>query len=181
MIAHEPVTNQYVTAQPPVSPAALPVSLSPQHLWWVRVIPRSHEDTDPLSIGFTHVLYVKSKSVIYSDISKMPTQSQLDYLRTRSLVDCDTLDVSIGKDLGPFVDCTSNQVSSSSEQLLLRLHRKTEQTGVGNCIFRDPKAATPGANCRVCNARLITYHQGRVQRCLSRGADSRDHYGEAIS
>lgn len=35
--------------------------------------------------------------------------SLLDHLRTRSKVDCDTLDESVVSSLGPFVDCTSNQ------------------------------------------------------------------------
>ncbi|KPM44578.1 hypothetical protein AK830_g1888 [Neonectria ditissima] len=37
----------------------------------------------------------------------MPTL--LDALRQTSKVGCDTLDVDVSKDLGPFVDCTSNQ------------------------------------------------------------------------
>ncbi|KAH8655966.1 hypothetical protein BGZ61DRAFT_192075 [Ilyonectria robusta] len=37
----------------------------------------------------------------------MPTL--LEALRQTSQVDCDTLDVNVAKDLGPFVDCTSNQ------------------------------------------------------------------------
>ncbi|KAK7424013.1 hypothetical protein QQZ08_008837 [Neonectria magnoliae] len=37
----------------------------------------------------------------------MPTL--LDALRQTSKVDCDTLDADVPKDLGPFVDCTSNQ------------------------------------------------------------------------
>ncbi|KUL84980.1 hypothetical protein ZTR_07860 [Talaromyces verruculosus] len=35
--------------------------------------------------------------------------STLGYLRTRSLVDCDTLDAKVAQALGPFQDCTSNQ------------------------------------------------------------------------
>jgi len=35
--------------------------------------------------------------------------SLLDHLRTRSKVDCDTLDATVAAELGPFVDCTSNQ------------------------------------------------------------------------
>jgi len=35
--------------------------------------------------------------------------SLLDHLRTRSQVDCDTLDATVATELGPFVDCTSNQ------------------------------------------------------------------------
>jgi transaldolase len=33
----------------------------------------------------------------------------LDVLRNVSGVDCDTLDLAVAKNLGPFVDCTSNQ------------------------------------------------------------------------
>ena len=33
----------------------------------------------------------------------------LDYLRTKTTVDCDTLDASVASSLGPFSDCTSNQ------------------------------------------------------------------------
>lgn len=40
--------------------------------------------------------------------------TQLDYLRSRSAVDCDTLDVTVPAALGPFVDCTSNQVFPSN-------------------------------------------------------------------
>ncbi|KAL7796765.1 hypothetical protein V8C37DRAFT_420130 [Trichoderma ceciliae] len=35
--------------------------------------------------------------------------SLLDVLRQSSVVNCDTLDSEVAKDLGPFVDCTSNQ------------------------------------------------------------------------
>jgi hypothetical protein len=35
--------------------------------------------------------------------------SLIDHLRTRSQVDCDTLDATVAAELGPFVDCTSNQ------------------------------------------------------------------------
>jgi len=38
----------------------------------------------------------------------MPT-TLLDHFRTRSQVDCDTLDQQVASSLGPFVDCTSNQ------------------------------------------------------------------------
>ncbi|RSL91521.1 hypothetical protein BHE90_002500 [Fusarium euwallaceae] len=33
----------------------------------------------------------------------------LDALRQTSQVDCDTLDSDVARELGPFVDCTSNQ------------------------------------------------------------------------
>jgi hypothetical protein len=39
----------------------------------------------------------------------------LDQLRQVSAVDCDTLDVEVARKLGPFVDCTSNQVSPPME------------------------------------------------------------------
>ncbi|KUI55850.1 Transaldolase [Cytospora mali] len=39
----------------------------------------------------------------------MPSQSLLQKLRELSAIDCDTLDSEVAKDLGPFVDCTSNQ------------------------------------------------------------------------
>ncbi|KAI1429209.1 transaldolase [Xylaria sp. FL1777] len=42
-------------------------------------------------------------------------QTLLDLLRTLSLVDCDTLDVEVAKQLGPFVDCTSNQAIAYNE------------------------------------------------------------------
>ncbi|KAK5993019.1 putative transaldolase-like protein [Cladobotryum mycophilum] len=35
--------------------------------------------------------------------------SLLDALRTSSIIDCDTFDYRVARDLGPFVDCTSNQ------------------------------------------------------------------------
>ncbi|QGI61576.1 hypothetical protein CEK26_005545 [Fusarium fujikuroi] len=38
----------------------------------------------------------------------------LDALRQASRVDCDTLDSNVAHELGPFVDCTSNQVSKLS-------------------------------------------------------------------
>lgn len=41
--------------------------------------------------------------------------SQLDALRLRSAIDCDTLDVTAAQALGPFVDCTSNQAIVHAE------------------------------------------------------------------
>ncbi|KAI0509370.1 putative transaldolase [Xylaria bambusicola] len=43
------------------------------------------------------------------------SQNLLDLLRTLSTVDCDTLDVEVAKQLGPFVDCTSNQAIAYNE------------------------------------------------------------------
>jgi transaldolase len=43
----------------------------------------------------------------------MPTL--LDALRKTTQVDCDTLDANVAQQLGPFVDCTSNQAIAFSE------------------------------------------------------------------
>ncbi|KAA8646990.1 transaldolase family protein [Aspergillus tanneri] len=45
----------------------------------------------------------------------MAVQTGLDVLRTRTIVDCDTLDEQVAKKLGPFQDCTSNQAIAYSE------------------------------------------------------------------
>ncbi|KAI1098394.1 transaldolase [Jackrogersella minutella] len=42
-------------------------------------------------------------------------QSLLDVLRSHSAVDCDTFDIEAPKQLGPFVDCTSNQAIAYGE------------------------------------------------------------------
>ncbi|KAK6829720.1 hypothetical protein PG987_010304 [Apiospora arundinis] len=42
------------------------------------------------------------------------TQTLLDVLRSHSKVDCDTFDHEVARDLGPFVDCTSNQAIASA-------------------------------------------------------------------
>lgn len=44
----------------------------------------------------------------------------LSQLRSRTTVDCDTLDVSIAENLGPFEDCTSNQAIAYFELLHTR-------------------------------------------------------------
>ncbi|KAK8159407.1 transaldolase [Phyllosticta citrichinensis] len=45
-----------------------------------------------------------------------PPQTLLDYWRsTATSIDCDTLDVNVAADLGPFVDCTSNQAIAALE------------------------------------------------------------------
>jgi len=41
--------------------------------------------------------------------------SQLEYLRSKSAIDCDTLDATVASTLGPFVDCTSNQAIAYGE------------------------------------------------------------------
>ncbi|KAI0544035.1 transaldolase [Xylaria curta] len=43
------------------------------------------------------------------------SQNLLDLLRTLSAVDLDSLDVEVAKQLGPFVDCTSNQAIAHNE------------------------------------------------------------------
>ncbi|OOF90373.1 hypothetical protein ASPCADRAFT_135222 [Aspergillus carbonarius ITEM 5010] len=45
----------------------------------------------------------------------MTIQTGLDYIRSRSIVDCDTLDEEVAKSLGPFQDCTSNQAIAYNE------------------------------------------------------------------
>ncbi|KAI9930097.1 hypothetical protein ASPWEDRAFT_179461 [Aspergillus wentii DTO 134E9] len=45
----------------------------------------------------------------------MTGQTGLDLLRTRTIVDCDTLDDEVAKTLGPFQDCTSNQAIAAGE------------------------------------------------------------------
>ncbi|KAL8753740.1 MAG: hypothetical protein Q9199_004838 [Rusavskia elegans] len=42
----------------------------------------------------------------------------LNELRNRSQIDCDTLDVELAKDLGPFIGSTSNQADAYLELLL---------------------------------------------------------------
>lgn len=44
-------------------------------------------------------------------------QTMLQLLQTRTIVDCDTMDVEVVKALGPFVDCTSNQAIAYFELL----------------------------------------------------------------
>ena len=45
----------------------------------------------------------------------MSADSLLDQLRLRTTVDCDTLEEGVAKSLGPFIDCTSNQVIALNE------------------------------------------------------------------
>ncbi|GFN18044.1 hypothetical protein AtubIFM54640_009865 [Aspergillus tubingensis] len=45
----------------------------------------------------------------------MTIQTGLDYIRSRSIVDCDTMDEQVAKTLGPFHDCTSNQAIAYNE------------------------------------------------------------------
>ncbi|KAJ5176765.1 uncharacterized protein N7482_002642 [Penicillium canariense] len=45
----------------------------------------------------------------------MAVQTGLDYLRSRTIVDCDTMNDEVAKSLGPFQDCTSNQAIAFGE------------------------------------------------------------------
>ncbi|RDW92355.1 hypothetical protein BP5796_01749 [Coleophoma crateriformis] len=45
------------------------------------------------------------------------SQTLLQLLQSRSIVDCDTMDLEVPKSLGPFVDCTSNQAIAYNELL----------------------------------------------------------------
>ncbi|KAJ5775529.1 uncharacterized protein N7511_000540 [Penicillium nucicola] len=45
----------------------------------------------------------------------MAIQTGLDYMRSRTVVDCDTMDEEVAKTLGPFQDCTSNQAIAFGE------------------------------------------------------------------
>ncbi|PWY90769.1 transaldolase [Aspergillus heteromorphus CBS 117.55] len=45
----------------------------------------------------------------------MVIQTGLDYIRSRSIVDCDTMDEQVARTLGPFADCTSNQAIAYGE------------------------------------------------------------------
>ncbi|TVY69024.1 Transaldolase [Lachnellula suecica] len=44
----------------------------------------------------------------------MAPKTLLQWLQFRTLVDCDTMDIEVPQALGPFVDCTSNQVSKAA-------------------------------------------------------------------
>ncbi|KAI1262764.1 transaldolase [Xylariaceae sp. FL1019] len=48
-------------------------------------------------------------------MSSDATRTLLDVLRENSAVDCDTLDVDVVRELGPFIDCTSNQAIAYHE------------------------------------------------------------------
>lgn len=83
------------------------ITITPPH---TPPSPHHHHRNHPPSLP-----HVQARpSLLHLDTPEMTAiHTVLDYLRTRSLVDCDTLDVSIAEDLGPFVGCTTNQVSPS--------------------------------------------------------------------
>lgn len=75
----------------------------------------------------------------------MAELSLLDNLRRRTAVDCDTLDSDIGKHLGPFHDCTSNQAIAFNE-LQDPKHEgllKEAVTSARNLCKTDFERATP--------------------------------------
>ncbi|KAH8702264.1 putative transaldolase [Talaromyces proteolyticus] len=72
--------------------------------------------------------------------------SALDYLRTRSIVDCDTLDAKVAQTLGPFQDCTSNQAIAFAElskperkELLAESHFKASTLLRAMAETREPR------------------------------------------
>ncbi len=66
------------------------------------------------------------------------SNSLLAWLRTRTAVNCDTLEVEVAQELGPFEDCTSNQAIAYNElqkpehQNLLRLSADTASRTIGD-------------------------------------------------
>lgn len=70
----------------------------------------------------------------------MTSQTLLDVLRSRSAVDCDTLDVSVSKELGPFVDCTSNQAIACFE---LQEHRHKDLLQKAAQLAKDLSSKYP--------------------------------------
>ena len=68
----------------------------------------------PLNFSSHLASPISPRSRGLSSQSKAP-DTLLDYLRFRSNVDCDTLDLSVARKLGPFVDCTSNQAITYNE------------------------------------------------------------------
>ncbi|GAM36139.1 transaldolase [Talaromyces pinophilus] len=74
--------------------------------------------------------------------------SALGYLRTRSLVDCDTLDAKVAQALGPFQDCTSNQAIALFElskpehkELLAESHLRAGTLLKSMAETKDPRFA----------------------------------------
>ena len=88
----------------------------------------------------------------------MVESTLLDLLRTQTAVDCDSLDIEIGGQLGPFHDCTSNQAivyhelqNSKHEDLMreaIQLSRNLCQTN-----FDRATPAELAVELSVCKAR----------------------------
>ncbi|PVH89033.1 transaldolase [Cadophora sp. DSE1049] len=60
----------------------------------------------------------------------------LQLLQSRSIVDCDTMDVEVPKALGPFVDCTSNQAIAYNE-----LQKPVHKSKIEEAISMSKKLA----------------------------------------
>lgn len=94
-----------------------------------------------------HVENLTLYSFKYPASCKMP--SLLDSLRQATQVDCDTLDCEVAKALGPFVDCTSNQVGQTPSSQGLESHLTVLL--VGHCLLRTCAAshgrATSASRC----------------------------------
>ncbi|KAF4533797.1 putative transaldolase protein [Lasiodiplodia theobromae] len=71
----------------------------------------------------------------------MASQTLLDVLRSRTAVDCDTLDASVAAELGPFVDCTSNQAIACSE---LQEDRHKDLLKKAATLAKDASPKYPG-------------------------------------
>ncbi|KAG4433445.1 hypothetical protein IFR05_011071 [Cadophora sp. M221] len=65
-----------------------------------------------------------------------PEKTLLQLLQSRSIVDCDTMDVEVPKALGPFVDCTSNQAIAYNE-----LQKSTHKSRIEDAISMAKKLA----------------------------------------
>lgn len=70
----------------------------------------------------------------------MASQTLLDVLRSRTAVDCDTLDASVAAELGPFVDCTSNQAIACFE---LQEHRHKDLLKKAATLAKDASPKYP--------------------------------------
>ncbi|OJD29317.1 transaldolase [Diplodia corticola] len=70
----------------------------------------------------------------------MASQTLLSILRSRSAVDCDTLDASVAAELGPFVDCTCNQAIACFE---LQEHRHKDLLNKAAAIAQDASPRYP--------------------------------------
>ncbi|THV46031.1 hypothetical protein BGAL_0425g00080 [Botrytis galanthina] len=75
----------------------------------------------------------------------MAPQNLLELLRSRTVVDCDTMEFEVAKSLGPFTDCTSNQAIAFFElqkpenKKLLQETAETTQKLLGTQDYQDVK------------------------------------------
>ncbi|ATZ53551.1 hypothetical protein BCIN_09g03850 [Botrytis cinerea B05.10] len=89
---------------------------------------------------------VKSvKNIASSNNKTMAPQNLLELLRSRTVVDCDTMEFEVAKSLGPFTDCTSNQAIAFFElqkpenKKLLQETAETTKKLLGTQKFQDMK------------------------------------------